>query len=332
VNLVEVARDAELLDQLAARVAIVDDDAVSAMLASFAAEVDEGLAALLDAGPADRPADRGLAAVPDLAARPPRGHGLRASTIAVVLGATLSVSGVAAAVTGDPLSPYKGIVSAVTGGGTHHEPKPLPSHADLVATMNHKLVGARAQIAHGDLAGAQATLDGLRLDLASMTGLTTGERHAIEARIAALQAALGRATGQAVAHDKQPKSGTKPAHTAVPNNTKAQQPSSTKTPQPQNSKTPEPNTTKTVEPNNTKTPEPASTGAPAAGGTHTPTPQNTRTSTPTDPAVGGGGGSGAGGGGAAKPVVSGTGTASQDGGAAGSGGAGATAHGKGATH
>ncbi len=48
VNLVEVARDAELLDQLAARAAIVDDDAVSAMLASFAAEVDEGLAALLD--------------------------------------------------------------------------------------------------------------------------------------------------------------------------------------------------------------------------------------------------------------------------------------------
>jgi hypothetical protein len=329
VNLVEVARDAELLDQLAARVEIVDDDAVTAMLASFAAEVDEGLAALLDAGPADRPADRGLAAVPDLAARPPRGHGLRASTIAVVLGATLSVSGVAAAVTGDPLSPYKGIVSAVTGGGTHHEPKPLPSHAALVATMNHKRVGARAQIAHGDLAGAQTALAALRADLATMTDLTTGERSAIEARINALQAALGRATSQADAHEKQQKSGVRGTHTAVPNNTKAQQPSSTKTPQPQNTKTPEPNATKTVEPNNTKTPDPASTGAPAAGGTHTPTPQNTRTGKPTDPAVGGGG-SGGGGGGAAKPVVSGTDTASTDGGAAGGGGA--TTHGKGATH
>jgi hypothetical protein len=326
VNLVEVARDAELLDQLAARVAIVDDDAVSAMLASFAAEVDEGLAALLDAGPADRPADRGLAAVPDLAARPPRGHGLRASTIAVVLGATLSVSGVAAAVTGDPLSPYKGIVSAVTGGGND-----LPPNAARVAAMNHRLVGTRAQIAHGDLAGAQTALAALRADLATMTDLTTGERSAIEARINALQAALGRATSQADAHEKQQKSGVRGTHTAVPNNTKAQQPTSTKTPQPQNSKTPEPNTTKTVEPNNTKTPDPASTGAPAAGGTHTPTPQNTRTGKPTDPAVGGGG-SGGGGGGAAKPVVTGTDTASTDGGAAGSGGAGATAHGKGATH
>jgi hypothetical protein len=324
VNLVEVARDAELLDQLAARVAIVDDDAVSAMLASFAAEVDEGLAALLDDGPADRPADRGLAAVPDLAARPPRGHGLRASTIAVVLGATLSVSGVAAAVTGDPLSPYKGIVSAVTGGGND-----LPPNAARVAAMNHRLVGTRAQIAHGDLAGAQTALAALRADLATMTDLTTGERSAIEARINALQAALGRATSQADAHEKQQKSGVRGTHTAGPNNTKAQQPTSTKTPQPQNSKTPEPNTTKTVEPNNTKTPDPASTGAPAAGGTHTPTPQNTRTGKPTDPAVGGGG-SGGGGGGAAKPVVTGTDTASTDGGAAGGGGA--TTHGKGATH
>ena len=70
VNLVEVARDAELLDQLAARAAILDDDAVSAMLASFAAEVDEGLAALLDDVEPDRPAaaDRGLVAVPDVLA------------------------------------------------------------------------------------------------------------------------------------------------------------------------------------------------------------------------------------------------------------------------
>ncbi len=87
--------------------------------------------------------------------------------------------------------------------------------------MNHKLAGTRAQIAHGDLAGAEATLAGLRLDLASMTDLTTGERSAIEARIAALEAAIGRANGQTAAHDQQPKSGTKASHTAVPNNTKA---------------------------------------------------------------------------------------------------------------
>jgi hypothetical protein len=281
VNLVEVARDAELLDQLAARAVVLDGDAVSAMLASFAAEVDEGLAVLLEeVEPTGRAADRGLVAVPDVLAGRRRGHGLRATTIAVVLGATLSVSGVAAAVTGDPLSPYKGIVSAVHGGGNDHQQDNLPAHAARVATMNHKLAGTRAQIAHGDLAGAEATLAGLRLDLASMTDLTTVERSAIEARIAALEAAIGRANGQPAAHDQQPKSATKASHTAVPDHTKAQ-PSSTKTP--------EPKTTRTPEPKETTTPAPANTGAPGFGGAHAVGPQSTQTAKPTDPAVGGGG-------------------------------------------
>ena len=302
VNLVEVARDAELLDQLAARAAVLDGDAVSAMLASFAAEVDEGLAALLDdVEPTGGSAERGLVAVPDMLGGRRRGHGLRATTIAVVLGATLSVSGVAAAMTGDPFSPYKGIVSAVHGGDDHQH-HDLPSHASRVATMNHKLVGTRAQIAHGDLAGAEATLAGLRLDLATMTDLTTGERSAIEARIAALEAAIGRANGQTAAHDQQPKSGTKASHTAVPNNTR--------TPEPQNTKAPEPAATKTPEPASTKTPAPANTGAPGSGGTHTAEPQNTQTATPTDPAVGGGG---AGGGGATKTSATATDPASKAG-------------------
>jgi outer membrane biosynthesis protein TonB len=208
-------------------------------------------------------------------------------------------------VTGDPFSPYKGIVSAVNGGN-HHE---LPPHAARVAKMNHTLVGTRAQIAHGDLAGAHAALAALRLNLASMTDLTTGQRHAIEARIAALEAALGRATSQASAHDKQQKSGTKGSHNAVPND----------------SKTPEPNNTKTPEPNNTKSPEPANTEAPAPGGTHTAEPQNTKTAKPTDSAVGGD--DGAGDGGAAQSTAT---DAASTGG--GSGGGGGTAHGKGATH
>ena len=319
VDLVEVARDAELLDRLAARAAILDDDAVSAMLAAFAAEVDDGLVALLDdVEPADRrpvagPADRVLAAVPDVPAAPRGGHGLRAATIAVVLGATLSVSGVAAAVTGDPFAAYKGIVSAVNGGN-HHE---LPPQAARVAKMNHALVGTRAQIAHGDLAGAHATLAALRLNLASMTDLTTGQRNAIEARIAALEAALGRATARAVAHEKQQKSGTKGSHTAVPNNTM--------TPEPNNTKTPEPNNTKSPEPNNTKSPEPANTEAPASGGTHTAEPQNTRSADPTEPAASG---SGAGGGGGPQSTeLSATDTGSKGGG----GGTGGTANGKGAT-
>jgi hypothetical protein len=311
VDLAEVARDAELLDQLAARTAIPDADAVSAMLSAFAAEVDDGLVALLDerGEPADRrPADRALVSVPDVLAEPRRGHGLRATTIAVVLGATLSVSGVAAAVTGDPLSPYKGIVTAVHGGN-HHE---LPANAAQVAKMNHKLVGTRAQIAHGDVAGAQATLAALRLDLASMTHLTAGQRSAIEARIASLEAALGRATAKAEAQEKQQESGTNGSHTAVPNNTR----------------TPEPANTNTPEPANTKTPEPANTVAPGTESTHTAEPQSTRTK-PTDSAVGGGGGggggTGTGGGGEAESAATATDAASTG------GGGGGTAHGKLAT-
>jgi hypothetical protein len=260
-------------------------------------------------------ADPGLVAVPDAPAAPRRGHGLRATTIAVVLGATLSVSGVAAAVTGDPLSPYKGIVSAVRGGD-HHE---LPSHAARVATVNHHLVGTRAQIAHGDLAGAQATLAGLRADLASMIDLSPRERSAIEARIASLQAALDRATSQAATHEKQQKSGTKATHAAEPNNTKTSQPSDTQTA--------EPNNTRTSEPKATKTPEPANTGAEGSGGNETAEPQSTRTAGPTDPAAGGGGGGDAGGGGGSQSDL----TAADAGSMGDDGGTVGTAHGKAAT-
>lgn len=279
VDLAEVARDAELLDVLAARAQTPDGDTVSALLAAFAAEVDDGLAALLQdlepghipgpapgalSGPSGFRADLRPAPVPESASRL-RGHGMRATTIALVLGATLSVSGVAAAVTGDPLSPYKGIVSAVRGGND------LPSNAARVASMNHSLVGIRAQIAHGDLAGAQATLAGLRADLASMTDLTKGERAAVEARIAALEAALGRATSRAAAHETQQKSGTNGTHpaepnntrTSEPNNTKITEPHNTKTPHPESTNTPGPNSIKTPEPNNTKIPESQATGAPA---------------------------------------------------------------------
>jgi hypothetical protein len=316
VDLVEVARDAELLDLLAARTAPEGGaDTVSALLAAFAAEVDEGLAALLnDIEPADRPADPGLVAVPDAPTSPRRGHGLRATTIAVVLGATLSVSGVAAAMTGDPLSPYKGIVSAVRGGD--HE---LPSHAARVAKMNHHLVGTRAQIAHGDLAGAQATLAGLRLDLASMADLSPRERSAIEARIASLQAALDRATSQGATHEKQQKSGTKATHAAEPNNAKTSEPSDTQTA--------EPNNTRTSEPQATKTPEPADTGAGGSGGTQTAEPRSTRTAGPTDPAAGGGGGGDAGGGGGSQSDL----TAADAASTGDEGGTAGTAHGKAAT-
>jgi hypothetical protein len=264
VDLAEVARDAELLDQLAARAEGADGDTVAALLAAFAAEVDEGLAGLLrdlDEGPLlDEPAAAGIAAVPDLPGQVRRGHGLRATTVAVVIAATLSVSGVAAAVTGDPFSPYRGIVSAVTGGDD------LPPQAARVAALNRHLAGTRARIAHGDLAGAQATLAGLRHDLASMTDLTSGERAVLEARIAALEASLGGATAKS---GKQPKAGSGSSHPAVPNSTR----------------TAEPKAARTTEPKAASTSEPKATGT---GGTHTAEPRDGKGGQPTDPAVVGG--------------------------------------------
>jgi hypothetical protein len=154
-DLSAVARDAELMDRLAVRAPLAVDDDVARLLASLACEVDEGLDALLAELEAplleqdDRTAGFGTPTRR-------RGHGLRASTIAIVVGATLSVSGVAAAVTGDPLAPYKGIVHAMTNAG---EPSP---HASTTAKLNHLATGTQAKIAHGDLDGARADIASLR--------------------------------------------------------------------------------------------------------------------------------------------------------------------------
>jgi hypothetical protein len=285
VDLAAVARDAELLDLLAVRGGVPAEDPVLTMLAALAAEVDDGLSRLFDdldqadgleAGNPDvaglygirvagleESTDRALAAVPDQPEPARRSLGLRAGTVAVVLGATLSVSGVAAAVTGDPLSPYKSFasaVSSVTGGQSH---KPLPANAAGVAKLNHHLVGTRAQIAHGDLAGARTTLTALRSELAA-ADLTDGQRHALEARIASLEAALARATATAAAGQQQGPKAVPPGSTHEPTS-KAHQPTSTKTPEPNNTRTSEPGSTKEPEPNDTKAPEPNNTKA--RGGT-----------------------------------------------------------------
>jgi hypothetical protein len=153
------------------------------MLAALAEDVDDGLAELL-AEAAER--ESAAAELSELSGVR-RGRGLRVTSMALVVGATLSVSGVAAAVTGDPLAPYKGLVSAVAGEDQ------LPEQAARVAALNHALRGTRAQIAHGDLAAAHTRLAALTARLSSMTGLSHGERAALEARIAALEAALARA-------------------------------------------------------------------------------------------------------------------------------------------
>ncbi len=192
-DLAEIAADAELLDLLAARAETTSDDPVARMLAAFAAEVDDGLAELLAADEAEVAAPAAVPAVSVVPALPPvpdgRRHGLRATTVALVVGATLSVSGVAAAVTGDPFAPYRGIVSAVTGGDDEAD-----AQAARMAWLQRQLAGTRAKVAQGDLAGAGADLSAMRARLAGTEGLSHGQRTSLEARIAALEAALARAS------------------------------------------------------------------------------------------------------------------------------------------
>ncbi len=186
-DLLAVNRDADLLDLLARRAPVPSGDPVLALLAALAADVDEGLDELL-VGLDD--ADALVAAVSTAIVVPPlpvarRGHGLRATTVAIVVGATLSIGGVAAAVTGDPLAPVKGIVTAMGGHGADQHPGKARAFG----------AGKQAdrQIHGGDLAGARASLDAMRTQL-TRTDLSKGDRQAIEAKLAALERKLARAT------------------------------------------------------------------------------------------------------------------------------------------
>ena len=185
VDLAAVARDAELMDRLAVRAPLAVDDDVARLLGSLAAEVDDGLDALLaeleaplleqdDSTPAfGTPTRR-------------RAHGLRATTVAIVVGATLSVSGVAAAVTGDPLAPYKGIVRAVTNAGA-----PSP-HASTTAKLNHLANGTQAKISHGDLAGARADIAALQSAIGDPS-ISDHDRALLQIRLRNLMRSLAHA-------------------------------------------------------------------------------------------------------------------------------------------
>ncbi len=203
-DLLAVQRDDELLDLLGGRVAVPSDDELVRLLAAWRDEIDDGLPGVV---PAPRSAPDAVrtrtpavaaAAVPGRPAndlvpaagleRSPRRRLTATGTAAaLVLGGTLSLSGVAAAVTGDPLAPYRAVGHALSIGGD-----PLPEHAAAVAQLNKRLTRARAAVAHGDVAGAQAAVDALTAQLAS-ADLTDQQRGAIERRLASLRAALARA-------------------------------------------------------------------------------------------------------------------------------------------
>jgi hypothetical protein len=139
-DLMAVRRDAALLDALSQRVRLDghDADPVVGLLAALVDDVDDGLRVDV----ADRPAAptfipeqrrRRAADADTVPARPVvapvgRRNAVRAVAAVVVAAAVLSLSGVAAAVSGDPLKPYKDVINVVRGG--YHDVMP---HRSLVA-------------------------------------------------------------------------------------------------------------------------------------------------------------------------------------------------------
>jgi hypothetical protein len=187
-DLMAVQRDAVLLDALSQRIGLdshdYDADPVVGLLAALVDDVDDGM--LLDV--ADRRAaptfipeqSRGRAA--HAATRPTlpvvapvrRRHAVRAVAAMVVTAAVLSVSGVAAAVSGDPLKPYKDVINVVRGG--YHEVMP---HGSLVAPQPIAVVPT----ARGEAAKAARRASQLMTTHASRLGAADspilGGRHTV---------------------------------------------------------------------------------------------------------------------------------------------------------
>jgi len=156
----DVGRDDSLLDSLGQRRHLgVTDDPAARLLAALAADVDEEtVARRLRAGRLSSlplPGDRGH---PRLLAAAVQRHGLRhasrSALVAVVAVGVLSISGVAAAMTGDALAPLKAVVSSVTGVD-------LPRGGDPGAAsgaVERDLAGAEAALSHGDTTRARKML------------------------------------------------------------------------------------------------------------------------------------------------------------------------------
>lgn len=201
VDLLAVQRDEELLDLLGARADPPGDDELATLLCAWRAEIDHGLEAMLPdrtARPPVSPGASGAPAADDAAGGRTHGRRLTAAgtVVAVVLGGSLSLSGVAAAVTGDPLAPYRAVGNALSFGGDD-----LPDHAAQVAHLNKRLSRARAALAHGDVAGVQKLVDDLTARLAT-ADLTDEQRAALEHRLDALRAAVARASAAGTEKDR----------------------------------------------------------------------------------------------------------------------------------
>jgi hypothetical protein len=205
-DLIAVQRDDELLDLIGLRRAVAGDDEVTRLLAALAAEVGDAL-------PAQPTETSDLGSGPDTAPLPAadaaglgRRLGAAGVAAAVLLGGSVALSGAAAAVTGDPLAPYKtvghvvvgvgsavGSVGSAVGDALSFGDDDLPEQAAPIAHLNKRLAGARAALAHGDTTEVRALVDQLSAVLAT-DGLSEEQRAALQQRLDKLEDSLARAT------------------------------------------------------------------------------------------------------------------------------------------
>lgn len=195
-DLMAVGRDAALLDALSQRVRLdgpdYDADPVVGLLAALVDDVDDGRRLDVEdrrAAPSFIP-EQSRRRVADAAAVPARlvvapvgrRHAVRAVAAMVVAAAVLSLSGVAAAVSGDPLKPYKDVINVVRGG--YHDVMP---HRSLVAPQPIAVVPKAkvraAKPARAALAGQPITAGASRGTRRSTNGPILGVAHTVSRQV-----------------------------------------------------------------------------------------------------------------------------------------------------
>ncbi len=184
-DLLAVQRDDAQLDELARRQARepVADGAL-ALLAALTVEVDTGLDDLL-ATPLRVPVRSELPAGVRGISEVGRRRAARVATAALIVTSLASVSGISAAVTGDPFSPYRSVISSVSGDD---EGLPAPRITD--AEVQDRIRAIDASIDAGQLGRAHSGVQHLRATLDQRPG---GARRSVLARLTALEAKIARA-------------------------------------------------------------------------------------------------------------------------------------------
>ena len=183
-----VVRDDELLDRIAAGVRLADGgDPAVALLQALVRDVDRDLdTAVRQPLPEAEASDSRWLRHRRLT--------LRGTAAVAVIGLGLSVGGVSAAVTGNPLAAYESVVGVFDSGDE------LPPTAAEIAKWNKKMVAARASVRAGDSTTAQAQIDALR-EMIRDLDVSDGHRAALEAKLAKLEQRLesrgpGKSTGE----------------------------------------------------------------------------------------------------------------------------------------